>query len=185
MQGHDTTHSTTQSATQGIREGIRQGTTESATDGGQAFYEGLRDLIAQPNPMCLCIVRAYPGIATFSEEVSGARDADSRIVELMELLEVRLAKNLRKYDVSARIEASGFVVILRTLADVRTLDNRIFGLHSEFIKPFKLHRGTANLPVVVGGAVRVPAEKPSALMARAEEAQRLAASAGGKAPILL
>ncbi len=159
---------------------------ESTETHGQAsFYDGLRELIAQPNPMCLTIIRAYPQKASFSEQVPGAKDVQSRTSELLDLLQSRLDKNLRKYDVTARIENNGFVVVLRTLADVQVLDQRMFGLHSELVRPYDLERGTANLPVVIGGAVRVPSEKPSVLMKRAEQALELATSAGGKAPVLL
>lgn len=150
-----------------------------------SFYDGLRELIAQPNPMCLAIVRAQPQKASYSEQVPGATDVQSRTSELMDLLHNRLNAGLRQYDVAARIEDSGFVVVFRTLADVQVLDSRLLALHGELVEPYTLERGTAHLPVVIGGAVRIPAEKPSALMRRAEQALNLAISAGGKAPVLL
>ena len=148
------------------------------------FRQKLEESLADPEPMCLAMVRVDTETLNDSEqgwgEVSGA-DAD----QLMAAVQARLSHLLRRYDLMARVESDTFMLVVKTLADTRVLDARMYQLYGALSEPYSVGGRTVSVPVTLGAAVRLPAESAAALMLRTDKALATADAAGGKAPVLI
>lgn len=147
------------------------------------FYEQLRDTLAEPDPMCLAVVRAKLDGASW--KLDPHIDFPSgRQKDVLDAIGRRLVQSLRPYDLLAQIDDKSFVVILKTMAPADTLRNRMFELYGDLVSSYQLVEGVVEVPVSLGAAVRMPSELPSQLLRRAEGSLQSAIAAGGKAPVL-
>lgn len=148
------------------------------------FRQKLEESLADPEPMCLAMVRVETAALTDGDhglgEVSGA-DVD----QLMAAVQARLSHLLRRYDLMARVETDTFMLVVKTLADTRVLDARMYQLYDALSEPYSVGGRTMSVPVTLGAAVRLPAESAAALMLRTDKALATAGAAGGKAPVLI
>ena len=105
--------------------------------------------------------------------------------QVMAAVQSRLSHQLRRYDLMARVEDDTFMLVVKTLADTRVLDARMYQLYGALSEPYVVGRQAVTVPIALGAAVRLPAEKAAALMRRANKALAAARDAGGKAPVLI
>ena len=148
------------------------------------FRQKLEESLADPEPMCLAMVRVETAALSSADqggdEVSGA-DVD----QLMAAVQARLSHLLRRYDLMARVEDETFMLVVKTLADTRVLDARMYQLYGALSEPYTVGGQTVSVPITLGAAVRLPAESAAALMLRTDKALATAGAAGGKAPVLI
>lgn len=148
------------------------------------FRQKLEESLADPEPMCLAMVRVETAALTDGDhgwdEGSGA-DVD----QLMAAVQARLSHLLRRYDLMARVESDTFMLVVKTLADTRVLDARMYQLYGALSEPYSVGGRTVSVPITLGAAVRLPAESAAALMLRTDKALATAGAAGGKAPVLI
>ncbi len=148
------------------------------------FRQRLEESLADPEPMCLAMVRVET--ATVSAEDRRSDNAPGSDVEqLMAAVQARLSHLLRRYDLMARVEDDTFMLVVKTLADTRVLDARMYQLYGALSEPYSVRGRTVSVPVTLGAAVRLPAESAAALMRRTDKALATAGAAGGKAPVLI
>lgn len=148
------------------------------------FRQKLEESLADPEPMCLAMVRVETGALIGAEHGEG--DASSPdIDQLMTAVQARLSHLLRRYDLMARVEDDTFMLVVKTLADTRVLDARMYQLYGALSEPYSVGGRTISVPVTLGAAVRLPSESASALMLRTDKALATAGAAGGKAPVLI
>ena len=151
------------------------------------FRQKLEDSLAEPEPMCLAMVKVdlarcavlddgpEPAIAQWTPDLD----------EVMTVVQARLSYQLRRYDLMARVEEETFMMVVKTLADTRVLDARMFQLYAALTEPYDVAGRIIAVPVTMGAAVRLPAETASSLMHRTDKALVTASAAGGKAPVLI
>lgn len=148
------------------------------------FRQKLEESLADPEPMCLAMVRIETG-ALSSQDDGQVEVSDADIDQLMAAVQARLSHLLRRYDLMARVEDDTFMLVVKTLADTRVLDARMYQLYGALTEPYSVGGGTVSVPVTLGAAVRLPAESAAALMKRTDKALSTAGAAGGKAPVLI
>jgi len=150
------------------------------------FRQKLEEALVDPEPMCLAIIRV-------GESPDATVDADDDEVdlepvtddEIMAAIQARLSYQLRRYDLMARAEEDRFMLVVKTLADTRVLDARMYQLYGAIAEPYMIGGRAITVPISLGAAVRLPAESAAALMQRADKALSTADAAGGKAPVLI
>ena len=151
------------------------------------FRRKLEQSLADPEPMCLALVRvelADLAVSRPNDDRQGELPAD-RLEALMDAVQARLSHLLRRYDLMARVENDMFMLVVKTLADTRVLDARMFQLYGALSEPYSVGGTTVTVPVTLGAAVRLPAESAAALLQRTDKALATAGAAGGKAPVLI
>ena len=148
------------------------------------FRQKLEESLADPEPMCLAIVRVDTGALDAHDSGHGGGDRRGTD-ELMAAVQARLSHLLRRYDLMARVEDDTFMLVVKTLADTRVLDARMYQLYGALSEPYSIGGRTVTVPVTLGAAVRLPAETAAALMRRTDKALATAGAAGGKAPVLI
>ncbi len=148
------------------------------------FRQKLEESLADPEPMCLAMVRIETD-ALASGDDGQVEVSDADIDHLMAAVQARLSHLLRRYDLMARVEDDTFMLVVKTLADTRVLDARMYQLYDALTEPYPVGGGTVSVPVTLGAAVRLPAESAAALMTRTDKALSTASAAGGKAPVLI
>lgn len=132
-----------------------------------AFYEELVKSIAEPEPMCLALVRFQVAEDGILESLSP--ELRKKLpVAVAQAVHDRLSRNLRKYDLLSRVEQNIFVVALKTLVNESELETRIAGLVETLQRPYVFQEGEIGVNVMIGSAIRVPGEKPSSLLRRAD-----------------
>ncbi len=148
----------------------------------QSLIAQLELALAEPEPMCLAIVRVECRPDPADPADGGPRAADPAVVDAVN---ERLRDNLRRYDELAEFDGNAFSVVLRTLADASVLEGRLRNLFAEMTQPYVVDGSEREVRIVFGAAVRWPQENPNALLARAEAAVDTARSNAGAAPIVL
>ncbi len=143
----------------------------------ESFHESLEATLGENEPMCLAMIRI--GV---DAEADGSSVPDDDVVAAVQ---TRLSTQLRGYDLMARVDGRTFILVVKTLADVRVLDSRMFELYNRLSEPYDLDEAEVPVPVALGAAVRLPAEPANELIARAGKALAAAEAAGGKAPVLI
>ncbi len=163
------------------------------------FRQKLEDSLAAPEPMCLAMVRVdvaeLAAPPPLTDPKGGSADTDtaerrmdrpgSGVDQLMAAVQARLSHLLRRYDLMARVEDDTFMLVVKTLADTRVLDARMYQLYGALSAPYSIGGRSVTVPVTLGAAVRLPAETAAALMSRTDKALATADAAGGKAPVLI
>jgi len=150
------------------------------------FHQKLEETLAEPEPMCLAMIRVDITAATIGDWAETSAGGESASLDqVMAAVQTRLSHQLRRYDLMARIEDDTFMLVVKTLADTRVLDARMYQLYGALSEPYVVGRQTVVVPIALGAAVRLPAEKAAALMRRADKALAAAQAAGGKAPVLI
>ncbi|MDH3300579.1 MAG: GGDEF domain-containing protein [Acidimicrobiia bacterium] len=148
------------------------------------FRQKLEESLADPEPMCLAMVRVET--TAFGGDNHGPSDvSESDVDQLMAAVQARLSHVLRRYDLMARVEKDTFMLVVKTLADTRVLDARMYQLYGALSEPYSVGGKTVSVPVTLGAAVRLPAESAASLMKRTDKALATAGAAGGKAPVLI
>lgn len=148
------------------------------------FRQKLEESLADPEPMCLAMVRVGTAFVQGTDE--GWNDASEQDVDhLMAAVQARLSHLLRRYDLMARVNDDTFMLVVKTLADTRVLDARMYQLYDALSEPYSVGGQTVTVPVTLGAAVRLPAESAAALIQRTDKAVATAGAAGGKAPVLI
>jgi predicted signal transduction protein with EAL and GGDEF domain len=145
----------------------------------ESFHESLQATLGENEPMCLAMIRIG---------VDDEGDGDASSVpddDVVAAVQTRLSTQLRGYDLMARVDGRTFILVVKTLADVRVLDSRMFELYNRLSEPYDLDEAEVPVPVALGAAVRLPAEPAGELIARAGKALAAAEAAGGKAPVLI
>ncbi len=148
------------------------------------FRQKLEESLTDPEPMCLAMVRVDTS-ALGSDERASDGSSESDEDQLMAAVQARLSHLLRRYDLMARVEDDTFMLVVKTLADTRVLDARMYQLYGALSEPYSVAGRTLTVPVTLGAAVRLPAESAASLMRRADKALTTASAAGGKAPVLI
>lgn len=147
----------------------------------ESFHETLEATLSDNEPMCLAMIRIRLG-----DNADGEVHPSSVLEDdLVAAVQTRLSTQLRGYDLMARVDARTFILVVKTLADARVLDSRMFQLYSRLSEPYDVDETEVTVPVALGGAVRLPAEPAGDLIARADKALSAAEAAGGKAPVLI
>lgn len=156
------------------------------------FNQNLEAALGSNEPMCLAMIRiasratdgpdddARWGTAITAETGAGPSDAD-----LADVVQSRLGEQLRGYDLLARMDETTFVVVVKTLADARVLDSRMFQLYKRMAEPYSIDGTNIEVPVALGAAIRLPMEPVVDLLSRADKALTAAEAAGGKAPVVI
>lgn len=131
------------------------------------FYEELIKSIAQPEPMCLMIIR-YKVIDYKTLEPITPPMKENLPIAIKTALKERLNEQLRKYDLISEIDSNMFVVALKTLVSENELHDRIQYLKTVIQQPYLFQEVEATIEAEIGYAIRVPGEKPSSLLKRAD-----------------
>lgn len=147
----------------------------------ERFRESLEATLDDNEPMCLAMIRIRLDADTGDKNAPSPAPGDEEVAEV----QTRLSTQLRSYDLMARVDARTFILVVKTLADVRVLDSRMFQLYNRLSEPYELDGKEIMVPVALGAAVRLPAEHAGELIARADKALSAAEAAGGKAPVLI
>ncbi|MDH3293326.1 MAG: GGDEF domain-containing protein [Acidimicrobiia bacterium] len=151
-----------------------------------SFRLRLEETIAEPEPMCLAMIRVgIDAASTASDVPSEKATSDIDLDEVMARVQSRLTYQLRRYDLMARVADDTFMLVVKTLADTRVLDARMYQLYGALSEPYNLDNRAVTIPLALGAAVRLPSESASSLMRRADRALTVAQDAGGKAPVLI
>lgn len=148
------------------------------------FRQKLEETLAQPEPMCLAMIRVDAD-AVDTGKIDPNAEGGSGTDQLMAAVQARLSHLLRRYDLMARVEDDTFMLVVKTLADTRVLDARMYQLYGALSEPYSVGGEIVTVPVTLGAAVRLPAESAGALMIRTDKALTTARAAGGKAPVLI
>jgi predicted signal transduction protein with EAL and GGDEF domain len=135
--------------------------------------------------MCLAMVRVDIDRAVSTTDPFDGRDRSSVLDDVMGGVQSRLTHQLRRYDLMARVDDDMFMLVVKTLADTRVLDARMYQLYGALAEPYTIRDVAVTVPVALGAAVRLPSESASSLMRRADRALAVAEEAGGKAPVLI
>ena len=146
----------------------------------ERFHDSLQATLGDNEPMCLAMIRIQPDDAGGEDGSSSALDEG-----VVAAVQTRLSTQLRGYDVMARVDDRTFILVVKTLADTRVLDSRMFQLYNRLSEPYEIDETEVGVPVALGAAVRLPAEPAGGLIARADKALSAAEAAGGKAPVLI
>lgn len=135
--------------------------------------------------MCLAMVRINMD-AVAAHGPGSARPIDRPSVDdVMAAVQSRLTYQLRRYDLMARVEDDTFMLVVKTLADTRVLDARMYQLYGALSEPYAFGERNLMVPLSLGAAVRLPSESAASLIRRADRALAVATEAGGKAPVLI
>lgn len=148
------------------------------------FRQKLEESLADPEPMCLAMVRVETS-ALGRADLGWGELSTADVDQLMAAVQARLSHLLRRYDLMARVEDDTFMLVVKTLADTRVLDARMYQLYGALSEPYSVGGRIVSVPVTLGAAVRLPAESAAALMQRTDKALATAGAAGGKAPVLI
>ena len=148
------------------------------------FRQKLEESLAEPEPMCLAMVRVGTDVLGGSQGGAGY-GSGADVDELMAAVQGRLSQQLRRYDLMARVEENTFMLVVKTLADTRVLDARMYQLYGALSEPYEIAGRSVSVPMTLGAAVRLPSESAAALMQRTDKALATAGAAGGKAPVLI
>jgi len=150
------------------------------------FRQRLEDTLTDPEPMCLAMVRVdIESLQHAIDDADGSIEGEAGLAEVMGAVQSRLTYQLRRYDLMAQTEDDTFVLVVKTLADTRVLDARMFQLYGSLSEPYTIDDQTFTVPLALGAAVRLPSESAASLMRRADRALVVAEEAGGKAPVLI
>lgn len=147
----------------------------------ESFHESLQATLGDNEPMCLAMIR----IRLDDDAGAGSDSSPAPHDDVVAAVQTRLSTQLRGYDLMARVDARTFILVVKTLADTRVLDSRMFQLYSRLSEPYEIDETEVAVPVALGAAVRLPAEPAGDLIARADKALSAAEAAGGKAPVLI
>lgn len=148
------------------------------------FEQKLEESLADPEPMCLAMVRVETAALASGDPATG-EVSEADVEELMAAVQARLSHLLRRYDLMARVDDDTFMLVVKTLADTRVLDARMYQLYGALSEAYSIGGRTVSVPITLGAAVRLPAESASALIHRTDKALATAGAAGGKAPVLI
>jgi len=150
------------------------------------FRQRLEETLTEPEPMCLAMVRIdTDGLQRALDSHGGPVEEHDGLDQVMAAVQSRLTYQLRRYDLMARIEDDTFMLVVKTLADTRVLDARMYQLYGALAEPYTIDDQTFVVPLALGAAVRLPSESAASLMRRADRALIVAEEAGGKAPVLI
>lgn len=144
-----------------------------------AFVATLEAAISEPEPMCVGLVHVNTALA---RNPMGGRPSPE---DLVDAVEERLLAELRSYDLMDRVGQSSIVIVLRTLADHGTLDVRLRALHHRLSVPYTQPIGPVDVPIILGAAVRRPAEALGPLLARVDDAVAEATERGDGQPVVV
>ncbi len=147
------------------------------------FRQKLEESLADPEPMCLAMVRV--DVDALNSDEAGEQSPRADMDQLMAAVQARLSHLLRRYDLMARVEDDTFMLVVKTLADTRVLDARMYQLYAALSEPYSIGGTVVSVPITLGAAVRLPSETAGALMQRTDKALATADAAGGKAPVLI
>ncbi len=143
------------------------------------YCDQIHAAFQRPEPMCLALVRFDP-----PPNSGGHRKDDRDANGLRAELESRLRTTLRGYDLMTSVDEFTLLVVLRTLAGTLDLEKRIASLFADLTAPYAAGGSTFHPTIALGAVVREPAEKPTDVLRRAEEALATAAADGAAAPVL-
>lgn len=144
------------------------------------YRRTLEAAVARPEPMCLVMVRAEIPVGGEAGDELGPLDG-----QVATEMEARLRRTLRGYDILAPVDATTFMVVIRTLADAANLEYRIGSVFEDLSAPYAIGPSSIQVPITLGAVVREPSESPTQLLQRADEALARAQAGGSALPVLI